>query len=244
MHIQTELPGVFMEKTMRFHFRFSELGISKADVINLLSESNGLLPGLFLDYIDEIIGLADEGCRISGYVRIYSKIELDSESSILTIEDKEFQVSKIIAGQIKESTQIAVFVCTAGSFLEDYARQQMRTGNYPEAFIADHLGSFVVETAMNNIQEQLRVGLLNENLRITNRFSPGYCGWNVSGQHNLFKLIPEGECGIHLTSSALMQPIKSISGIIGIGERVKQKEYFCHLCNMQGCIYRDRKKQG
>jgi len=242
MHIQTELPGVSMEKTMRFHFRFLELGISRSDIISLLSESNGLLPGLFLDYIDEIIGLADEGCRASGYVRICSKTHLDWQNSTLTIENEKFQISRTIASQIKESTNIAVFVCTAGSFLEDYARQQMRIGNYPEAFIADHLGSLVVETAMDNIQKQLETDLLKENLRITNRFSPGYCGWNVSEQHKLFKLIPEGECGIHLTGSALMQPIKSISGIIGIGERVKLKKYSCNLCNMQECNYRGKKQ--
>jgi cobalamin-dependent methionine synthase I len=118
----------------------------------------------------------------------------------------------------------------------------MRIGNYPEAFIADHMGSLVVETAMDNIQKQLREDLLNESLSITNRFSPGYCGWNVSEQHKLFKLIPAEECDIRLTESALMQPIKSISGIIGIGEGVKFKHYSCNHCSITGCKFRGRKK--
>ncbi len=242
MGIHPEWKPVSMGKSL--HFRYPELGISKLGIIETLSKSNGKLPDLFLDYIDKIVQLADEGCRTSGYVRICSKTQLDRNNSILIIEDEKFQIRKTIANQIKGSTQIAVFVCTAGSFLEDYARHHMRIGNYPEAFIADHLGSLAVETTMDKIQEQLKSDLLSENLKITNRFSPGYCGWNVIEQHKLFKLIPEGECGIHLTGSALMQPIKSISGIIGLGERVKQKNYACNLCNMQGCIYRGMKNQG
>lgn len=242
MDIQPELKSDSMEKSMVFHFRFSDLDISKPAIIENFAESNGRLPDLFLHYIDEVVRLAEEGCRVSGYVRLSSNPQLDWQNSTLTVENVRFQISRIIAGQIKELTKIAVFVCTAGSFLEDYASQQMRIGNYPEAFIADHLGSLVVETAVDNIQEQLRIDLLNEDLKITNRFSPGYCGWNVSEQHKLFKLIPEGECGIHLTDSALMQPIKSISGIFGIGERVIFKQYACNLCNIQECIYRGRKK--
>jgi cobalamin-dependent methionine synthase I len=242
MEVVPELKSGQQEKPMRFDFRFSELKISKSQIIEALSESNGLLPGLFLDYIDEIVLLAEEGCQVSGYVRICSETKLNGQSGTLEINDEEFQISRIIAAQIQGSTNIAVFVCTAGSFLEEYARQQMKLGNYPEAFIADHMGSLVVETAIDKIQGLLGNELLTKKLKITNRFSPGYCGWNVSEQHKLFKLLPTGECGIRLTDSSLMQPIKSISGIIGIGEGVKYKQYACNLCNMKECIYRRRKK--
>jgi uncharacterized Fe-S cluster-containing MiaB family protein len=170
MDIQPELKSDSTHKSMVFHFRFSELGISKPDIIENFSESNGRLPDLFLHYIDEVVCLADEGCRGSAYVWLCSNTQLDLQNNTLTIENVQFQINRIIAGQIRELTKIAVFVCTAGSFLEDYASQQMRIGNYPEAFIADHLGSLVVETAMDNIQEQLRTDLLREDLKITNRF--------------------------------------------------------------------------
>jgi hypothetical protein len=82
--------------------------------------------------------------------------------------------------------------------------------------------------------------------KITNRYSPGYCGWDVTEQHKLFQLIPENYCGIKLTPSALMDPVKSISGIIGIGENVKNNPYTCRLCNQNDCVYRgirERMKQ-
>jgi hypothetical protein len=74
-----ELKSGKQENPMRFHFHFSELKISKSDIIEALSESNGLLPDLFLDYIDEIVGLAEEGCQVSGMVRICSETKLNAK---------------------------------------------------------------------------------------------------------------------------------------------------------------------
>jgi hypothetical protein len=45
----------------------------------------------------------------------------------------------------------------------------------------------------------------------------------VAEQHKLFSLLPPGICGITLSDSALMHPIKSVSGITGIGKHCKQK---------------------
>jgi hypothetical protein len=35
-----------------------------------------------------------------------------------------------------------------------------------------------------------------------------------------------------------MEPVKSISGIIGIGENVRRRPYTCNLCDLKDCIYR------
>jgi len=67
-------------------------------------------------------------------------------------------------------------------------------------------------------------------LKITNRYSPGYCGWVTSEQHKLFALLPKDICSIRLTESSLMLPIKSVSGFIGIGPNVRFNPYTCQLC--------------
>jgi len=40
-----------------------------------------------------------------------------------------------------------------------------------------------------------------------------------------------------------MKPVKSVSGIIGIGRDVKYAPYQCHACEDKNCIYRNRKRQ-
>ncbi|MCK5694244.1 MAG: methionine synthase, partial [Bacteroidales bacterium] len=88
------------------------------------------------------------------------------------------------------------------------------------------------------IQEQVRNLAKELGLHITNRYSPGYCSWNVEEQQKLFSLFPKGTCGISLSESSLMSPVKSISGIIGIGAEVKYREYTCEICPMLNCQFR------
>jgi hypothetical protein len=93
------------------------------------------------------------------------------------------------------------------------------------------------------MQNELEKTMISCGKKITNRYSPGYCGWDVAEQHKLFRLVPGNFCGIRLTESALMDPIKSISGIIGIGENVKFNKYTCNLCDFKNCRYRNSREK-
>ena len=71
------------------------------------------------------------------------------------------------------------------------------------------------------------------------RYSPGYCGWHVSGQRKLFDhLLPE-KIGITLRESFLMQPLKSISGVVIAGQRqifdFENTFDFCEDCSTWTC---------
>jgi hypothetical protein len=39
-----------------------------------------------------------------------------------------------------------------------------------------------------------------------------------------------------------MQPVKSVSGVIGIGTDVKFMPYTCKFCDMKDCIFRKHKE--
>ena len=49
--------------------------------------------------------------------------------------------------------------------------------------------------------------------------------------------------GITINESCLMQPIKSVSGIIGIGDEVRKRSYGCDICNSTSCAYRNIRKK-
>jgi cobalamin-dependent methionine synthase I len=106
-----------------------------------------------------------------------------------------------------------------------------------KGYIYDQVGIFLTEAAGDRMQQLIRKELPPDKTT-TNRYSPGYCHWNVSDQHHLFSLFPPAPCGVTLTHSALMNPVKSISGVIGIGKEVSYRDYPCALCQSLNCIYR------
>jgi hypothetical protein len=70
-------------------------------------------------------------------------------------------------------------------------------------------------------------------------YSPGYCGWDVSGQRALFEFLRPEEIGITLGDSCLMQPLKSISGVLVVGagriHRFHPTYSFCARCQEKQC---------
>lgn len=174
--------------------------------------------------------------------RIFSNITFDREEKSVGVEGVIFAVRPIVFRQIKDADEVALFTCTAGPEIGEMSRRSMKEGDLLRGYIYDIIGSEVVENAADRMQENLKAKAASRGKMITNRFSPGYCGWDVAEQHKLFTFFRDNFCGITLTDSALMNPVKSVSGIIGIGSDVKYAPYQCHVCDDKNCIYRNRKR--
>jgi cobalamin-dependent methionine synthase I len=137
---------------------------------------------------------------------------------------------------------VALFICTAGEELSRCS-QELLKGDHPVlGYILDLMGSMVVESATDELQKQIKQMAQKDELQITNRYSRGYCKWSVADQHKLFSFFPSNCCGIGLTDSSLMHPVKSVSGIIGLGKEVKFREYTCDLCSQVDCFHKDHLK--
>jgi len=175
--------------------------------------------------------------------RIFQGISLSREAKTLLVEDVTFQIKPIIYRQMKEAEVVALFICTAGPVIGEMSRNSMKSGDLLKGYVYDVIGSEVVEAAADMMQEELRKSMAASGKEITNRFSPGYCGWDVAEQHKLFSFFKDNFCGITLTESALMNPVKSVSGVIGIGRNVRFTPYQCKLCEDKNCIYRNRKSK-
>jgi hypothetical protein len=71
------------------------------------------------------------------------------------------------------------------------------------------------------------------------RYSPGYCGWNITGQRALFAELMPGRIGISLNESCLMEPLKSISGVMVMGpagiHEFDDDYSFCGSCRTRDC---------
>lgn len=191
-----------------------------------------------LPVVRGVLGRLQENPGIVGGYTICPCDGVDVKNGLIHCGQTKLEVGKRIASYMKEASALAVFVCTAGSLFTDLANEYLKQGDLPEAFIADAIGSVTVENAMDRIQQALETEMNLQEMKISNRYSPGYCEWHVSGQQALFSLIDDNHTGVTLTASCLMQPIKSVSGIIGIGVDMQKRPYGCSICHSSTCVYR------
>lgn len=230
--------------TVDFEYSFSDLEITLQDIKDNAPEG-GLGLDDFSDIINELIHSGDSFVHAKGGYTILD-MDVQEDKGLIQLQDENltehFEVGKIITKQLATSEKGVVFACTAGKGIRekyDYYTQQQ---DFLHAYLVDLLGTISVENAMDKIQSALQDDMKSKGLNITNRYSPGYCGWNVKEQHQLFRFLPNNYCGISLTETALMIPIKSVSGIIGIGKNVHMQEYTCGICQLDHCLYRRKSK--
>jgi hypothetical protein len=224
-----------------FQFDFKDLKLSVSQIESFMGYKPGESQETVSELVSEVLKEAEEICTMKAEYRFFNDISFDDSEKTLTVNSLVFNIKKIIYSQIKKSDSAALFLCTAGEEIGTRSKKSMKEGDLLRGYVYDVVGSEAVETAADLMQDQLEREINALGKGITNRFSPGYCGWLVEEQHELFQLMPDNFCGIKLNPSALMVPMKSISGIIGIGKNVKRHPYTCNLCDMKDCIYRRSK---
>jgi hypothetical protein len=225
-------------EVLHYRLELDEARPSEAEIEAVLGYAEGRAPAPVHEAVAGLLAPRGELWSIEGGCVVYPEVRVEVGEHRLMIEGVALDVQKVVAGQLGRSEGAAVFVCTAGPGIGRLARRLIAEGDPFTGFIADTIGSLVVERAMDVVQGLIEHAMAARGLRITNRYSPGYCEWHVSEQQKLFSLLPRGFCGVTLTESSLMQPIKSISGVIGIGAAVRRVPYTCRLCELEDCLYR------
>jgi len=229
-----------MEKS-RFRYSFSDLKLSIPQVEKIMGYKEGESHEMISEIIGRILKEAESLSNIKAEYTIFDKVKFDNAEKTIDINGTLFNLRKIVFNQIRKSESVAIFLCTAGREIGTRSRKSMSEGDLLTGYIYDVVGSEIVEAATDLMQNSLQLTMASSEKKITNRYSPGYCGWAVEEQHKLFGFLPYNFCGIRLTPSALMDPVKSVSGFIGIGDNVRFNPYTCGLCDMKDCIYRIRK---
>lgn len=139
------------------------------------------------------------------------------------------------------ATHLALFAATVGQRLSDRIQILFDAGDYALGAVLDAVASEGTEQIGTLLERHCLTAA--ENLRFL-RYSPGYCGWDISGQRALFDALKPEEIGITLSSTYLMTPLKSISGVL-VGGPAEIHSFvadytFCETCTDKGCRARIR----
>jgi len=228
--------------TSTYQFDFKDLNLNVSQIETVLGYKEGEDRVIVTGLIEELLKESQEISNIKAQYSVFNDVSFHNETRSMEINKINFQIKRIVYTHLKKSDSVVIFLCTAGAEIGVRSRKAMKERDFLKGYIYDVIGSEIVEAAADLMQADMERTMNSSGRKITNRYSPGYCGWDVAEQHKLFQLIPGNYCGILLTPSALMDPVKSISGIIGIGKNVRNNPYTCSMCDLKDCIYRKAKE--
>jgi len=138
---------------------------------------------------------------------------------------------------------LALFAFTLGKEINREIDEQFKGKNSALGYMLDSVASYSADKAAEAAEkiffDRLSAnGQTDPHTRVL-LYSPGYCGWHVSGQGKLFDYLKPQEIGITLNESFLMVPLKSISGVLVAGNadihRFINNYSFCKHCQTFSC---------
>lgn len=218
--------------------RFKDLNLSKKAIYTEMGYGNSLPDDRVRKIVDNLFAIATNIVRPRFYVQPFYGFISDD---IIVCSGVSFHVNRTIASLLKNAEMFILFAATAGREYQQVHNKLSNGDDTLTLFIWDALGSCIAEATGDIMEQNVETEL--PDLPHSNRFSPGYCGWPVKEQIELFSLLPPNVCGIKLNDSALMYPIKSISGIIGLGTHIDTHKYGCQFCELDTCYKKHLKNK-
>ncbi len=155
----------------------------------------------------------------------------------------ENELDTPLTGIFTQADGLALFAVTVGEAVSERIKTLFDANDFALGAMLDSCASVAADQTAAFLQQQVHKKLMaHENIpEITRalRYSPGYCGWHVSGQPALFAILRPQDIGISLRKSCLMEPLKSVSGVIVCGPPAIHKfddTYdFCADCATRDC---------
>ncbi|MDH4209846.1 MAG: hypothetical protein OEV79_00135 [candidate division WOR-3 bacterium] len=148
-----------------------------------------------------------------------------------------------VAEIFQKADRLALFATTVGQGLHDKINELFVNKDFALGSMLDSVASAGVEKAADVLEaffgSTVTRGIEDDKNIAVMRYSPGYCGWHVSGQRKLFEYLKPEEIGITLRASYLMEPLKSASGVFiagGVDIHFFADTYsFCSQCETHSC---------
>jgi hypothetical protein len=178
---------------------------------------------------------------------VLAEVSVDEFAAIFEGEGKNASRSPV--GDIFPLAEhLALFAATLGEATGRAIAHGFETRDFALASMLDAAASECADALADQVERRYEAMLTNRGWSPPDagvlRYSPGYCGWDVSGQRRLFARLGADRAGITLNDSCLMQPLKSVSGVIIAAPKAAHEfapTYdFCAACETFECRERLR----
>lgn len=215
----------------------------RQDVLHLQGIPAGIdLPRHILAIVEEAMAAYLEAAEPRAVV---AGISRDTFAEIFRGEGQNAPETPI-ESVVPRSDALALFVATVGGRLTTRIRDLFAQNEPALAAMLDSVASAAADhlTGLLAARYPSSARGTTAHDRLTLGYSPGYCGWHVTGQRALFAYLGPEAIGVTLGASCLMDPLKSVSGVLVAGpdhiHRFAPAYPFCADCRDKPCLGRTR----
>jgi hypothetical protein len=205
------------------------------EVSAIMGYKPGASPSFIGEHLENLLEEASGHSSAAGCYCFFKVKEISIARGLVITDAASIKCGPKIARQLSGSEMVALFVATAGTSFDEWIREKGSKDIMAEYYCSS-IGSVIADKVADLIEAEILNYSKSADKGITNRYSPGYCNWNIREQKMIFELLPAWRIGVELNASFLMNPVKSVSGIIGIGAGLTSGEYMCDICDMTNCL--------
>ncbi len=201
-------------------------------------------PSKIAKLFESAMGLFTESSQPVGIISEISIPEFEVVYNGESLNEERTPLEEIF----KRADSLALFAITVGEKVIEKISGLFKSNEFALGSMLDSVASAGAEKTADIVEKHFFDLLIKKRNATSStkilRYSPGYCGWHVSGQKKLFAYLRPEDIGITLLDSFLMKPLKSISGVLVAGKKeihIFEDSYpFCSECKTHSCHKRIR----
>ncbi len=163
---------------------------------------------------DEVLTQLGYPSSNSASTRFRQRLKIELKKDITLIEPKGayllVDAEKTFLVPFVHPGKMVLALATVGKPIADRAAKLIDSKLAASGLIADAVGTIAAEKTADFIESEIRHKFTDKGFKISRRFAPGYCEWDIRNQLPLLACFPD-TLGISLTQSCLMVPEKSLS---------------------------------
>ncbi|MDD3315495.1 MAG: hypothetical protein PHH05_08390 [Syntrophaceticus sp.] len=190
-------------------------------------------------YLPEVISLGESLLEPK---IVYDVFAIDRvEEKKLYLENGEVFQSEHLCKLVSGADKLMVMCSTIGPALESKVKELGNNGDMLKQYLLDIYGASAAGILMDSLYKTIVKDYTDTGYGVTVQLQPGQLDWNVSAQQVVFRLLSPEKIGVTLNDGNMMTPVKSTTGVFGIGdvEKVKEGHLACKVCpKRDSCSFR------
>lgn len=218
----------------------NDLGLEIVVTEELLNKrTGGRSSETLAKYLPEIISLGES--LVEPKI-VYKAFAIDRvEEKKLYLENGEVFQSEHLCKLVSGADKLMIMCSTIGPALEGKVRELSNKGDMLTPYLLDIYGASAAGLLMNSLYKKVVKEYTDSGYGVTIQLQPGQLDWNIRAQKIVFRLLAPEKIGVTLNDGNMMTPVKSTTGVFGIGdaEKVKEGDFACKVCpKRESCSFR------